>query len=197
MADFNLGRIKFKWKGTWVTATAYVKDDVVFHGGSAYVVKINHSSTTFEADLTAARLELMTEGVEYLGAWSPNTSYKRNQLFNYRGSVYRVQTDYTSTSQFISTIASIELYVPGQRFQGAFADNNYYESGDVVTYGNSAYICTLHANDQSILDTGFFSLLVPGSKFEGTYNGATAYQYQDIVKYGGFLYIAKGDTTGN
>ncbi len=197
MADFNLGRIKFKWKGTWTTATAYVKDDVVFHGGSAYVVKINHSSTSFETDLSSAKLELMTEGVEYLGAWSPNTSYKRNQLFNYRGSVYRVQTDYTSTSQFVSTIASIELYVPGQRFQGAFADNSYYEPGDVLTYGNSVYICTTHANDQAILDTNYFSLLVPGAKFEGTYNNALAYQYQDIVRYGGFLYIAKGDSTGN
>ncbi len=197
MADFNLGRIKFKWKGTWTTATAYVKDDVVFHGGSAYVVKINHSSTSFENDLTAAKLELMTEGVEYLGSWAPNTAYKRNQLFNYNGSVYRVQNDYTSTSQFMSTNANIELYVAGQKYVGAFADNSYYEPGDVISYGNSAYICVLHAHDQSILDTNYFNLLVPGSKFEGTYNGATAYQYQDIVRYGGFLYISKGDTTGN
>ena len=29
MADFKLGRLKFVWKGNWVTATAYVKDDIV------------------------------------------------------------------------------------------------------------------------------------------------------------------------
>mgnify|MGYP006261183617 CR=1 FL=1 len=28
MADFILGRLKFQFKGDWVTGTAYIKDDV-------------------------------------------------------------------------------------------------------------------------------------------------------------------------
>ena len=48
MADFILGRLKFHFKGDWVTGTAYIKDDVVRYGGNSFVA-INHtSSATFE-----------------------------------------------------------------------------------------------------------------------------------------------------
>ena len=29
MADFNLDRIRFRWRGEWDTVTSYIKDDVV------------------------------------------------------------------------------------------------------------------------------------------------------------------------
>ena len=29
MAEFKLGRIRFIWKGDWITATTYYKDDIV------------------------------------------------------------------------------------------------------------------------------------------------------------------------
>ena len=29
MADFKLGRIKFKWRGDWAVDTAYLIDDVI------------------------------------------------------------------------------------------------------------------------------------------------------------------------
>ena len=34
MADFKLGRIKFKWRGNWATSTSYLIDDVVKYGGN-------------------------------------------------------------------------------------------------------------------------------------------------------------------
>ena len=37
MADFILGRLKFHFKGDWVTGTAYIKDDVVRYGGNSFV----------------------------------------------------------------------------------------------------------------------------------------------------------------
>ena len=51
MADFILGRLKFHFKGDWVTGTAYIKDDVVRYGGNSFVAMANHTgSATFEAD---------------------------------------------------------------------------------------------------------------------------------------------------
>ena len=44
MADFKLGRIKFKWRGDWATSTAYVVDDIVKYGGNVYTVVTNHTS---------------------------------------------------------------------------------------------------------------------------------------------------------
>ena len=62
MADFRLGRIKFKWQGQWLTATAYVVDDVVRYGSSSYVCVTNHTSGTWATDLAATKWELMLEG---------------------------------------------------------------------------------------------------------------------------------------
>jgi hypothetical protein len=43
MADFVLGRLKFKWRGDWGTSTAYLIDDIVKYGGNTYVVlQITH-----------------------------------------------------------------------------------------------------------------------------------------------------------
>lgn len=50
MTDFNLDRIKFRWKGNWVADTVYIKDDVVYYDGKAYVCLQGHSSTTFLDD---------------------------------------------------------------------------------------------------------------------------------------------------
>ena len=56
MADFKLGRLKFKWRGDWTTSTAYVVDDIVKYGGNTYVCVTNHTSSstspTFYTDFT-------------------------------------------------------------------------------------------------------------------------------------------------
>ena len=44
MADFKLGRLKFKWRGDWATSTGYVIDDIVKYGGNTYVCIQNHTS---------------------------------------------------------------------------------------------------------------------------------------------------------
>ena len=48
MADFKLGRLKFKWRGDWATSTGYVIDDIVKYGGNTYVCIQNHTSPNNE-----------------------------------------------------------------------------------------------------------------------------------------------------
>ena len=63
MADFRLGRIKFKWQGAWTSSTEYVKDDVVRNNGNSYVAILNHTSTgSFATDLAASKWDLMVSG---------------------------------------------------------------------------------------------------------------------------------------
>ena len=57
MADFKLGRIKFKWRGDWATSTAYVVDDIVKYGGNVYVVT-NHTSQSSSQIFTTIYLLL-------------------------------------------------------------------------------------------------------------------------------------------
>ena len=44
MADFKLGRLKFKWRGDWAVDTGYVIDDIVKYGGNSYVACLLYTS---------------------------------------------------------------------------------------------------------------------------------------------------------
>ena len=44
MADFRIGRLKFKWRGDWSVSTSYLIDDIVKYGANTYVCVENHSS---------------------------------------------------------------------------------------------------------------------------------------------------------
>lgn len=48
-----------EWRGSWLTATSYVKNDMVKMSGDVYICLIPHTSGTFSTDLTALRWELM------------------------------------------------------------------------------------------------------------------------------------------
>ena len=37
MADFRIGRLKFKWRGDWSVSTSYLIDDIVKYGANTYV----------------------------------------------------------------------------------------------------------------------------------------------------------------
>ena len=67
MADFKLGRLKFKWRGDWGVSTAYTIDDIVKYGGNVYVCVENHTSQAtsagFATDLAAVKWHIQTEGL--------------------------------------------------------------------------------------------------------------------------------------
>ena len=82
MADFKLGRLKFKWRGDWQVSTAYVVDDIIKYGGNTYTVVSNHTSQSsisgFYTDI--AKYSLHTEGLFFKGDWAATTFYRLNDL---------------------------------------------------------------------------------------------------------------------
>ena len=36
ISTIAIGKVKFNWRGAWITAAAYTKDDVVRYGGKSY-----------------------------------------------------------------------------------------------------------------------------------------------------------------
>ena len=70
MAEFKLGRIRFIWKGAWITAVQYFIDDVIRYGGRTYICVVGHTSNIFQTDLTAAKWNLMSDGQEWKDDWS-------------------------------------------------------------------------------------------------------------------------------
>jgi len=84
----NLGKIKFSWKGDWVSGTAYTKDDVVKYGPNSYVCISAHTAgINFTA--TSSNFDLMTQGVD----WDPTpynalTTYPANTIVRYQDALY-------------------------------------------------------------------------------------------------------------
>ena len=100
MADFRLGRLKFKWRGDWVASTAYVIDDIVKFGANSYVCTTNHTSAAAEASFYGdlSNWDIHTEGLRHRGEWQGgtgqqgqnlNTYYKINDVVKYGNSQYR------------------------------------------------------------------------------------------------------------
>ena len=131
MADFKLGRIKFKWRGDWATSTAYVVDDIVKYGGNVYTVVSNHTSQTtsaaFYTDLTAGKYELHTEGLFFKGDWAGSTHYKLNDLVKYGAFQYRTTTQHTSSSSFDPS--KFEVYAEGLQWEDTYSSSTTYQDG--------------------------------------------------------------------
>ena len=197
MADFILGRLKFHFKGDWVTATAYIKDDVVRYGGNSFVAMANHtSSTNFETDLSSTKWKKMAAGQEWKGAWQTTTYYKVDDVVQWGGSTFVCNTAHTSQSDLYDDTSKWTSFVPGFNWTGTYSSGTAYKVNDLAKYGANVYICTVEHTAGSTIDTTKFNVFVSGLEFEDSYNSATAYQAGDVVTYGGYNYVAVQQSTG-
>ena len=126
MADFKLGRIKFKWRGDWQASTAYLVDDIIKYGGNTYVCITNHTSpssaTGFydgypDSSTNLAYWELQSEALFFKGEYASSTFYKLNDLVRYGQRLYRTTTAHTSASSILDN-TKFELYQDGYDYKG-------------------------------------------------------------------------------
>lgn len=94
MATFDLGKLKFNWRGDYADSTAYEIDDVVFHKNSAWIATdaIASSNTTDpEANDDFTR---MASGVDFqTDDFSTSTAYYLNDLVKHSNAVYIVTSE--------------------------------------------------------------------------------------------------------
>ena len=204
MADFRLGRLKFKWRGDWAATTAYVIDDIVKFGANSYVCVVNHTSSAAESSFYGTDLsnwELHTEGLVNKGPWVATTGqnntpvyYKINDVVKYGNTLYRCTTGHTATSTFAPS--NFATYLEGLKFEDTWTSGANYEQGDIVTYGGYSYVAqTIHANNITPnLDTTNWNILTTGFSAEGVYNTSTVYAPGSVVRYGGNNYVCKVTT---
>ena len=76
-----------KWRGEWVSGTTYNINDIVTHGGSAYIATIDTSSIppASDWDLVVSKGD---DGPKWLGDWVPTLAYKKDSVVRYGGIVY-------------------------------------------------------------------------------------------------------------
>ena len=76
MAQIDLGKLKFNWRGDWISSSSYEIDDVVYCNGSAYVaVQNNTASNPASQHALGTAWDKMAEGINYAGDWTSGTTY--------------------------------------------------------------------------------------------------------------------------
>lgn len=203
MAEFNLGRIRFVWKGLWSASTVYVKDDIVRYGGKTYLCVIGHTSDAdFNIDLTniPTRWNQMSDGQEWKGAWTTSTNYKVNDIVKYGGYIYICNTGHqsaaTTTLGLEDDQGSWDLFAETFDWKTDWAISTRYKVNDIVKYGGITYICNQHHTSAATIslgleaDQGKWDFLHKGIEYLGSWSGASVrYKINDIVKYGAGLWI--------
>ena len=215
MADFNLDRIRFRWKGDWVVSTQYVKDDIVRFEGKTYVCLIGHESAsqTIYTDLNLpapdTRWVLMFDGNQWRADWTPDTLYNRGDLVKFSGYVYQCITEHQSTNILSQALVDdiekwtivattynwLNTWTPSvDNPDPLLAIPQYYNLGDVVIYNGITYICIekhIAANSYYLgleFDQDKWAIVTRSDNWRYEWAINTRYAVDDIVKYGAITY---------
>ena len=203
MAEFKINQFRYTWKGSWVTGTAYKRDDVVRYGAKSYVcVRTHEADVDFYNDLyytvpgdtaPSPAWVKMTDGFAFRNNWELGQKYNLGDVVLYGGVLYLCIQDYTSSVNFDQGIDNWIVYADSINWRLEWQQATRYGIGDLVKYGGIIYRCT-----QGHLSAGTFAgLEVDSGKWEVYYNGVsgyvgeweqnTRYKENDLVKYGGSL----------
>jgi len=203
MAEFNLGRIRFVWKGAWVTSTTYIKDDVIRYGGKTYLCVIGHTAAAdFNTDLEniPTRWNQMSDGQEWKGNWSTSTFYKLNDIVKYGGYIYICNDSHTSAATATLGLeadqAKWDLFAETFDWKTNWATSTRYKVNDIVKYGGITYICNQGHTSAATATLGLeadqakWDFLHKGIDYLGSWSAASVrYKINDVVKYGAGLWI--------
>ena len=186
------------WKNEWDTETYYDAGDIVRYGGIVYICTTAHTSAAttelgLEDDLN--NWQEFAADLYWLGAWTVDTRYRKNDFVSYGGITYICNTPHTSdaleANGLEADLGNWDEFNKGITYLGSWTDAIRYRENDVVKYGASTWICTTYHTSTSTFDGSKWSLFVEGIEFENTWSGSATYQVGDIVTYGGYSYVCK------
>ena len=88
MAQIDLGKLKFTWKGTWTTNTAYEVDDVVEFEGTTFIVTAAVAQANTFSPKTSAAFTIMAQGLAFKGAFSASITYLKGDVVTYSNQAF-------------------------------------------------------------------------------------------------------------
>jgi hypothetical protein len=201
MTNFKIDRIRFRWKGEWTPATEYIRDDIVYYDGKAFVCVSRHvsSAVDFNNDLSTGSIwELMFDGNVWKGDWQTGTFYNIGNLVRYNGYVYRCIISHTSSSNanfgLIENIDNWVIVVASYNWTNEWTTQTEYNLGDIVRYGGFTYLCieshesVEDVNDGLESDQEKWQLINTSDRWTADWIVNQKYILGDIVKYGGVIY---------
>ena len=150
--------------------------------GSWYYICKNHGSVM--------NGEIVVQGV--------TTDYRKDELVNYGGSVFRVTESHTPENNlFDNTKFAIEF--AGNSFNGEWSPLVYYNQGDIVRYGGYVYYALKNNRDdqpsrQTDDSTAVnWQILAKTNRFVGDWGLYSEFKTGDVVLRGGQLWVALQD----
>jgi len=212
------------WRATWSIGTRYRVNDIVKYGGIVYQCVQGHTSAdnaTQGLEEDQSKWAVQLDGIEYVtkvytdeddnetirGDWQQEYRYKKNDVVKRGGNLMKCLVGHTSTGSSSGfntdyTASKWEIFLPGTEYENVWADNVYYQPGDLVLYGGYIYkaITFNTALKPSLYGTDW-NLTFEGYKFRDDWNGEDGassfvdYRTGDFVRHGGNLYIAVQDNT--
>lgn len=208
MAEFNLERFKYSWKGDWTANTTYDRDDIVRVSGKAYVcVKGHVSDNIFANDLNAIlpgsnppqpdpRWIVMVASRSFKGEWTENTDYLQDDIVHYQGSLHLCIKDHTSTTFFGDNADAWGLQALGQGFENEWQSGTDYSPGTLVKYNGIVYRCARGHTSQNRLeddvDTNLaknkWDVFFDGIEWRSDWESGAEYRKNDLVSYGASIF---------
>jgi len=88
MAQLDLGKLKFTWKGSYTDSTAYEVDDVVFDKGTAWIVTTDVASSNSTDPEANSSFTRMASGINYRGGFSSSNTYYLNDIVSEAGTLW-------------------------------------------------------------------------------------------------------------
>ena len=141
----------------------------------------------------------MSDGQEWKGDWSLNTTYKPNDIVKYGGYIYIANTGHTSSSSASDGLevdsSKWDLFIEGFDYKSSWAINTRYKVNDLVKYGGVVYLCiTEHTSaattaDGLETDQAKWEAFSKGFNWLNTWSTSTRYKSKDTVSYGGQIYV--------
>ena len=217
MAEFKLGRIRFVWKGDWITGDTYYKDDVVAVGGKVYICVIGHTaSPDFFTDfqISPPKWNLVSDGQNYRGTWVPDVRYVLDDIVSYGARLYICTEVHLSTEDAEVATYGIEndivfdsngkpttgskwdIYAEGLDWKGDWTPGTRYRINDFVKYGATTYVSkALHTSAATNAlgleaDANNWDVFNQGLEYKQAWTpNGHRYKVNDVVQFGAGLYI--------
>ena len=212
MAEFNLDKFKYRWRGDWSADVVYRRDDIVRLNGKSYVCLVSHTSDTlFRNDLNAVlpdsdppqpqpRWVVMTSGRMFAGNWATETVYNNGDIVNYQGTLYLCIKSHTSDT-FAADAPFVdlsiqpedqkwEIFVAGNKFTSDWEHHSDYGLGALVKYNGIIYRCTeVHSSGDNFEDNiNKWIVYYEGYEYLGVWLPDTKYVLNDYVRYGASIF---------
>jgi hypothetical protein len=207
MAEFNISRFKYVWRGPWANGISFAQDDIAAVGGKIYVCLIGHISSlaTFDDDLNAInqygnpepRWILMAEGQRWRGTWATSTKYETSEIVKYGATLYICNAGHTSAVLSTTGLtADIEKWTFIARtfdFRANWVSGRKYYIGDIAKYNGQTYLTTAEHTASTATagleeDIANWILINRSDNWRTVWNPSTRYIEDDVVSHGAIVY---------